>query len=63
MGMRVKVDEDLPRAAVQMLRDRGYEAVSVMEQRMGGWKDSPLWQEEWQFMYRIRETETPGDTL
>ncbi len=34
--MRVKVDEDLPRAAVQMLRDRGYEAVSVVEQGMGG---------------------------
>lgn len=42
--MRVKVDEDLPRAAVQMLRDRGYEAVSVIEQGMGGWKDPALWQ-------------------
>lgn len=42
--MRVKVDEDLPRAAIQMLRDRGYEAVSVVEQQMGGWKDPPLWQ-------------------
>ncbi|MDI6794405.1 MAG: hypothetical protein QME81_16325 [bacterium] len=27
--MRVKVDEDLPRAASQMLRDGGYEAVST----------------------------------
>jgi predicted nuclease of predicted toxin-antitoxin system len=44
MGMRVKVDEDLPRATVQMLRDRGYEAASVMEQGMGGWKDPALWQ-------------------
>ncbi len=42
--MRVKVDEDLPRAAVQMLRDRGYEAVSVVEEGMGGWKDPALWQ-------------------
>ncbi len=42
--MRVKVDEDLPKAAVQMLRDRGYEAVSVMEQGMGGWKDPALWE-------------------
>lgn len=42
--MRVKVDEDLPRAAIQMLQDRGYEAVSVVEQQMGGWKDPPLWQ-------------------
>jgi predicted nuclease of predicted toxin-antitoxin system len=42
--MHIKVDEDLPRAAVQMLRDRGYEAVSVVEQGMGGWKDPALWQ-------------------
>ena len=42
--MRVKVDEDLPKAAVQMLRDRGYKAVSVMEQGMGGYKDPLLWQ-------------------
>ena len=41
--MRVKVDEDLPRAAVQMLRDRGYEAVSVTGQGLGGWKDPALW--------------------
>jgi predicted nuclease of predicted toxin-antitoxin system len=44
MGMRVKVDEDLPRVTIQMLRGRGYEAVSVTEQGMGGWKDPPLWQ-------------------
>jgi predicted nuclease of predicted toxin-antitoxin system len=44
MMMRIKVDEDLPRATVQMLRDRGYEAVSVIEQGMGGWKDPVLWQ-------------------
>ena len=42
--MRTKVDEDLPRATVQMLRDRGHEAVSVIEQGMGGWKDPVLWQ-------------------
>ena len=42
--MRIKVDEDLPRAAVQMLRDRGYEADSVVEQGLGGLKDPPLWQ-------------------
>jgi predicted nuclease of predicted toxin-antitoxin system len=41
--MRIKVDEDLPRAATQMLRDRGYEAASVAEQGMGGWKDPDLW--------------------
>ena len=42
--MRIKVDEDLPRIAVQVLRDRGYEAITVVEQGMGGWKDSALWQ-------------------
>jgi hypothetical protein len=35
----VKVDEDLPRAAAEMLRDRGYEAESVIAQGMGGAKD------------------------
>jgi predicted nuclease of predicted toxin-antitoxin system len=44
MMIRVKVDEDLPRAAVQMLRDKGNEAVSAVEQGMGGWKDPALWQ-------------------
>lgn len=42
--MRIKVDEDLPKLAVQMLRDRGYEAASVLEQGMGGTQDPPLWQ-------------------
>jgi len=41
--MRVKVDEDLPVAPVQMLKDRGYEAAGVAEQGMGGWKDAALW--------------------
>lgn len=42
--MRIKVDEDLPRAAVRMLRDHGHEAVSVLDQGMGGTKDDSLWQ-------------------
>lgn len=42
--MRVKVDEDLPKAAVQMLRRHGHEASSVVEQGMGGAKDFSLWQ-------------------
>jgi len=41
--MRIKADEDLPRAAVEMLRERGYEAVSVVDQEMGGYKDAALW--------------------
>jgi predicted nuclease of predicted toxin-antitoxin system len=42
--VRVKVDEDLPKAAVQMLRHHGHEASSVVEQGMGGAKDHSLWQ-------------------
>jgi predicted nuclease of predicted toxin-antitoxin system len=42
--MHIKVDEDLPRVAVKILRDRGHQAVSVLEQGMGGWKDAALWQ-------------------
>ncbi|MEW6717570.1 MAG: DUF5615 family PIN-like protein [Chloroflexota bacterium] len=43
MPFAVKVDEDLPRAAVQILLEYGYEAVNVVDQNMGGWKDLPLW--------------------
>ena len=43
MALKVKVDEDLPRSAVQLLREHGYDAASVVEQEMGGWKDPQLW--------------------
>lgn len=42
--MRVKVDEDLPKAAVRLLRQQGHDAASVVEQSMGGTKDPALWQ-------------------
>lgn len=42
--MHIKVDEDLPIAAVQMLKDQGHDAAGTMEQGMGGWKDPALWQ-------------------
>lgn len=42
--MLVKVDEDLPLAAVKLLREKGYDAVSVLEQGMSGWKDNAIWQ-------------------
>jgi predicted nuclease of predicted toxin-antitoxin system len=29
--------------AVQILREHGYDATSVIEQGMGGWKDPQLW--------------------
>ncbi len=43
MSLKITVDEDLPRRAVQILRDHGYDAASVIEQGMGGWKDAQLW--------------------
>ncbi len=43
MSLKVMVDEDLPRQAVQLLREHGYDAASVIEQGMGGWKDPQLW--------------------
>jgi predicted nuclease of predicted toxin-antitoxin system len=53
MTFAIKVDEDLPLAAVHLLRERDYNAVSVIDQQMGGWKDPPLWtvvQEESRFL-------------
>lgn len=41
--MRIKVDEDLPTVVALMLREQGYDAASVLEQGMGGWKDPDLW--------------------
>lgn len=42
--MRIKVDEDLPMQVIRILRAKGHEAVGVVEQGMGGWKDPELWQ-------------------
>lgn len=41
--MRIKVDEDLPVIVAVMLRERGHDALSVLEQGLGGWKDPELW--------------------
>jgi len=41
--MRVKVDEDLPTAISQLLRAAGHDAVNVLAQGMGGWKDTAIW--------------------
>lgn len=41
--MKVKTDEDLPPAVTARLREAGHDAVGVLEQRMGGWKDPALW--------------------
>lgn len=42
--MHIKVDEDVPPVAAAWLRERNYEASTVVEQSMGGWKDVSLWQ-------------------
>ena len=34
--MHIKVDEDLPAHVVQRLRDKDYDASSVLDQNMGG---------------------------
>ena len=41
--MRVKVDEDLPKAALTIIVNYGHDAVSVLAQGMGGWKDPAVW--------------------
>lgn len=35
MSLRIKVDEDLPRQAVQLQREAGRDAAGVVEQGMG----------------------------
>jgi predicted nuclease of predicted toxin-antitoxin system len=53
MPLKVKLDEDLPRLAAQVVREYGYDAASVLEQGMGGWKDPRVWrgvQEEERFL-------------
>jgi predicted nuclease of predicted toxin-antitoxin system len=44
MSMKIKVDEDLPKTAVEILQASGHEATGATEQGMGEWKDGPLWQ-------------------
>lgn len=41
--MRVKLDEDLPRAAVFLLRSAGEDVQTVHDQGMNGWQDPDLW--------------------
>ncbi len=41
--MRIKVDEDLPLAVAELLRRAGYDAETVLEEGLRGWKDPDLW--------------------
>lgn len=40
--VRFKVDENLPREVVDLLRSAGFDACHVLDQNMGGIEDSPL---------------------
>ncbi len=42
--MHFKIDEDLPREVAELLRGKGYESSTVLEQSLGGIKDPALWQ-------------------
>jgi predicted nuclease of predicted toxin-antitoxin system len=43
--VRIKVDEDLPRAVTALRVTAGYtDTMSVTDQRMGGWPDTALWE-------------------
>lgn len=42
--MNIKVDEDIPPVVARWLQDVGYQANTVVGQKMGGWKDAALWQ-------------------
>jgi predicted nuclease of predicted toxin-antitoxin system len=41
--VQIKIDEDLPKQVVALLHEHGYQAESVVEQGMSGWKDGQLW--------------------
>jgi predicted nuclease of predicted toxin-antitoxin system len=41
--MQIKVDEDLLKLVINLLRDKGYQADNVVEEGMSGWKDGVLW--------------------
>lgn len=43
MGVRLKVDEDLPRQVAEMLNAQGHDAVTVLEQGWKGASDDVLW--------------------
>lgn len=40
--MQFKVDENLPREACRILRNAGHDAVSVLDQQLGGYPDTNI---------------------
>jgi predicted nuclease of predicted toxin-antitoxin system len=43
MGIRIKVDEDLPKAIAVLLRQAGHDALTVPQQGLTGTQDVKLW--------------------
>lgn len=43
MGIRIKVDEDLPAEMPRLLSSAGHDAVSLIELGLSGAKDAQLW--------------------
>ena len=43
MSIPLKVDENLPADVRNLLKSRGYDAVTVLDQGMGGASDNELW--------------------
>jgi len=43
MAIRFKVDEDLPREIASILRAGGHDAVSVLDEKLGGAPDPRVW--------------------
>jgi predicted nuclease of predicted toxin-antitoxin system len=41
--VRIKIDEDLPRAVADVLRAAGHHVVTVPEQGWSGWADARIW--------------------
>jgi predicted nuclease of predicted toxin-antitoxin system len=41
--VRIKVDEDLPRAVATALKEAGHEACTVQDEHLGGAKDPTVW--------------------
>lgn len=43
MGIRIKVDEDLPSEVAELIVLAGYDASTVVGQGWAGWKDADIW--------------------
>jgi predicted nuclease of predicted toxin-antitoxin system len=44
MAFKIEADENMPGTVIQILEEHGYDAISVIQQNMSGWKDPDLWE-------------------